>query len=79
MIPIDNKSFDENLSAENDADDKAPVRCAECDREMGHYITFVSPTNENRVVCWECLEREEKGFNAKRGFRREARGGYIPR
>ena len=79
MIPIDNKSFDENLSAENDADNKVSARCAECDREMEHYITFVSPTNEDRIICWECLAREEKGFNAKRGFRREARDGYIPR
>jgi hypothetical protein len=79
MIPIDNKSFDEKTSAANDADAKAPVRCIECDRLMDHYITFVTPTNENRVVCWQCLGREEKGFNAKRGFHREARSGYIPR
>ena len=59
--------------------DKPAMRCAECDREMEHYNIFLSPTNEEKVVCWECLEREEKGFFAKRGFRREARGGDIPR
>lgn len=58
---------------------KTPVRCSECDREMEHYNIFISPTNEEKVICWECLEREEKGFNAKRGFRRGARGGNIPR
>ncbi|CAN5497906.1 hypothetical protein BH10ACI1_BH10ACI1_13100 [soil metagenome] len=58
---------------------KTPVRCAECDREMEHYNTFVSPTNEERNVCWECLQREEKGFFAKRDFRRSSRRGVIPR
>lgn len=53
--------------------------CAECDRETDNYNTFLSPTNELRIVCWECLAREEKGFNAKRDFRREARSGVIPR
>ena len=55
------------------------VRCSECDREMTHYNTFVSPTNVEQVICWQCLARKEKGFNAKRDFRREARSGYIPR
>ena len=59
--------------------DKPVARCAECDREMEHYNIFLSPTNEEKVVCWECLEREEKGFFAKRGFRREGRRGDIPR
>lgn len=59
--------------------EKPIARCAVCDREMEHYNTFISPTNEPRVICWECLEREEKGFNAKRNFRREARHGNIPR
>lgn len=58
---------------------KQPARCSECDREMEHYITFTSPTNEQKVICWECYDREEKGFNAKRGWRREARGRDIPR
>ena len=59
--------------------EKTKVRCAECDREVEHYNTFLSPTNEHRVVCWECTSREEKGFNAKRDFRRDSRTGVIPR
>ena len=59
--------------------DKPTVRCTECDRETGHYNTFVNPSNERRNVCWECLARQEKGFFAHRGFRRGARSGYIPR
>lgn len=76
---IENKFLNKNLSAANDADDKSPVRCAECDREMDHYVTFMSSINVDRHICWECLGREEKGFNAKRGFHREARNGNIPR
>ena len=60
-------------------EEKPLLRCAECDREKTHYNIFLSPTNEEKVVCWECLQREEKGFNAKRGFRREGRHGDIPR
>lgn len=57
-----------------------PVRrCENCDRETDKYIVNLSPENEERVVCWICKERGEKGFNAKRGFRREARHGDIPR
>ena len=59
--------------------DKPAVRCTECDREVEHYNTFVAPTNETSVVCWECLQRQEKGFNAKRDFRRDSRRGVIPR
>lgn len=68
--------IEQNLNAE---ENKAPVRCAECDREMGHYITFTSSTNEQRNVCWQCTDREEKGYNTKRGWGREARDGDIPR
>jgi hypothetical protein len=59
--------------------DKTPVRCTECDREMDHYNIFISPTNEEKYVCWQCLQREEKGFFAKRDFNRRSRGGVIPR
>ena len=59
--------------------DKPIVRCSECDREVDHYNTFLSSANEERVVCWECLSREEKGFNAKRDFSRSSRTGVIPR
>ena len=54
-------------------------RCFECDREMEHWNEFVLPSNERRIICWECRERMEKGFNAKRDFRRQSRFGYIPR
>lgn len=57
----------------NNVDDKAPVRCVECDREMDHYITFTSSTNEEQNVCWECTDREEKGYNTKRDWRRAPR------
>lgn len=59
--------------------DKPVERCAECDREVDHYNIFLTSTNEERVVCWECLARHEKGFNAKRDFRRDSRFGVIPR
>jgi hypothetical protein len=59
--------------------DKPLARCTECDRLMEHYNTFVMPDNEARVVCWECLQRQEKGFNAKRDFQRDSRFGVIPR
>ena len=58
---------------------KPLTRCAQCDREATHYNTFVQPNDEQSVVCWECLERLEKGFNADRGFHRVSRGGLIPR
>ena len=59
--------------------EKPEARCTECDRVVVHYNTFISPTNVSYVICWECLAREEKGFFAKRDFRRGARSGYIPR
>jgi hypothetical protein len=55
------------------------VRCSKCDREVDHYNTFIEPDNEAVIVCWECLQREEKGFFQKRDFRRRARSGIIPR
>jgi hypothetical protein len=55
------------------------VRCEKCDRLMEHYNTFIMPNNERRNICWECLARDEKGFFARRDFRRGARVGYIPR
>ncbi|MBK9162996.1 MAG: hypothetical protein IPM21_03655 [Acidobacteria bacterium] len=59
--------------------EKPLARCTECDREVTHYNTFLSPTNDRTVVCWECLSREEKGFFAHRGYTRGARTGVIPR
>ncbi len=63
----------------NKETEKPIARCSECDRETTHYFTFLSPTNDQRVVCWECQMREEKQFNAKRNFRRVSRSGVIPR
>ena len=59
--------------------EKPPVKCSMCDREIEHYNTFLSPTNELTVVCWECMQREEKGFFTKRDFYRSSRSGTIPR
>jgi hypothetical protein len=59
--------------------DKVAVRCERCDREMDHYNTFISPNNVRSNICWQCLAREEKGFNAQRGFSRGSRTGVIPR
>lgn len=70
---------DENLKTLNNAENKPPARCSECDREMEHYITFTSPSNEDKNICWQCVDRGEKGFNAKRDFRRSSRWGTIPR
>lgn len=58
---------------------KPPVRCDECDRIVTHYNTFISPTNEVRNICWECLGRREKGFFTRPGFGRGSRRGFIPR
>lgn len=59
--------------------EKPIARCADCDREVEHYNTFLSSVNESRIVCWECLARDEKGFNAKNDFHRMGRRGVIPR
>lgn len=58
---------------------KPETRCSECDRLTEYYITFITPENRRQNICWECVQREEKGFNARRGFYREARQGDIPR
>lgn len=55
------------------------VRCDSCDAETSNYNTFITPDNQERNICWECLMREEKSFNAKPGFRRMSRRGIIPR
>lgn len=55
------------------------AKCSVCDRETTHYNEIVSPTNAASIICWNCQMREEKGFNAKSGFRRMARRGVIPR
>lgn len=57
----------------------AEARCSSCDREVTHYNTFISSTDEKSVICWQCLSRTEKGFNADRNFHRTSRRGVIPR
>ncbi len=59
--------------------EKPPARCSECDRIMEHYNVYVSPTNEETVICWQCRMRDEKNFFAKRDFHRSSRRGIIPR
>lgn len=59
--------------------DKPLARCSECDREVVHYNTFLTSTNVESVICWQCLARDEKGFNADRNFKRSSRSGVIPR
>ncbi len=68
MMPLDPKTMN-----------KPTARCSECDTEVEHYNTFMSPASETSVVCWQCLAREEKGFNAKPDFHRASRRGVIPR
>lgn len=58
---------------------KPALRCASCDTETEYYVTFLTPKNLEQNFCWVCVQREDKGFNAKRGFYREARQGDIPR
>lgn len=55
------------------------AKCSVCDRETTHYNVIISPTDSAETICWTCLMREEKGFNARKGFRRMARRGVIPR
>ena len=59
--------------------EKPLARCGECDEEVENYNVFLTPTDEERIVCWQCLAREEKGFNATPGFQRLGRRGVIPR
>ena len=53
--------------------EKPIVRCAMCDTEVEHYNTFLDPNNEETNVCWQCMQREEKGFNTKVEFQRSSR------
>jgi hypothetical protein len=60
---------------------KPTARCAECDNEVEHYNTFLSPLNEENVICWECMQSNDKGFNASKDFYRRSRimGDIKPR
>ena len=50
--------------------DKPVERCSECDEESKYYNVFITPSNERRIVCSECLMKDEKGFTAHYGFQR---------
>lgn len=58
--------------------EKTVVKCAKCDREVDHYNVFLDADNRAVNVCWECMQRDEKGFFQKRDFYRRSRKGYIP-
>jgi len=58
--------------------DKPVVRCDKCDREIDHYNTFLDADNRVVDVCWECTQRDEKGFFQKRDFFRRSRIGKLP-
>ena len=59
--------------------EKPAVRCGRCDSETVYYNVFMTAENVAQNVCWECLQRAEKGFFTKRDFTRRGRGGLIPR
>ena len=58
--------------------EKTPVRCDKCDREVDHYNSFLDADNSVHYVCWECMQRDEKGFFQKRDFYRQSRLGRLP-
>jgi hypothetical protein len=58
---------------------KKPLeRCHECDTETDHYNIFITPDNERNVICAECLERAEKGFNTVPGYGKRDGFDKIP-
>jgi hypothetical protein len=82
FVGLRRKNFFEGKTVMNNGNtnQKKPLRrCDECDRETHYYNVFIKPTNEEKVICWECLGREERGFFAKKDFRRMSRYGVIPR
>ncbi len=61
----------------NNAQPKPVVKCDVCDTEVEHYVTFVTPANEIRNVCWACQQRDDKGFNTKPDWKRSVRQRQI--
>jgi hypothetical protein len=59
--------------------DKPEARCHDCDRNVTHYNVWLDADGAERISCWQCTARDEKGFNAKRDFHRSSRRGVIPR
>ena len=48
-------------------------RCERCDRETTHVVESLGPDNRPHYLCWDCVERHEKRFNEKTGWRRAHR------
>ena len=48
-------------------------RCERCDRETDHLIESIDANSQPHYLCWECVERQEKRFNTKPGWRRAHR------
>lgn len=59
--------------------EQAVRRCERCDRVTDHVIESVGSDNRPHFLCWECVERHEKRFNHKPGWRRAHRTQrYLP-
>src|ERR1700681_2073140 len=48
-------------------------RCERCDRETTHVVESLGADNRPHYSCWDCVERHEKRFNQKPGWRRAHR------
>ena len=53
--------------------DQPTRRCERCDRETDHFVESIDADSRMHYVCWECVERHEKRFNTKPGWRRKNR------
>jgi len=53
--------------------DHTSRRCESCDRETDRVIEYVDANSQTHYLCWECVERQEKRFNTKPGWRRSHR------
>ena len=57
----------------NMAEQPTVRRCERCDRITNHVIESIGPDSKLHFFCWECVERHEKRFNTKPGWRRANR------
>ena len=48
-------------------------RCEQCDRETSHVIESIGADNRPHYLCWSCVERHEKRWNWKLGWRQKHR------